>query len=191
MAPAHRAASGPTTTAPFPPVGRSSSLSGLLDPAGRRSSMPNADSLQLYHPMTLQSMPNNAAAHHHHGSPDYMAPRHVMGQTRSTHMGHMGGGVEYGSRSMGLYVSGQNGPHSAGPASSSHYLSSSDVPLSAPASMSNNPFSSNSQTGTQNLYPSLNPSPRIPHSSQTPGPYFDGQPGAPSSTPGSGYATPQ
>ncbi|KAF8895304.1 hypothetical protein BD779DRAFT_716304 [Infundibulicybe gibba] len=70
LAPAHRAASGPTTTAPFPPPGRG--LSGLLDPTGRRSSMPTADSLQLYHPMTLQSMPNTP--HHHHNSADYPTP---------------------------------------------------------------------------------------------------------------------
>ncbi|KAH6907968.1 hypothetical protein BKA70DRAFT_1427206 [Coprinopsis sp. MPI-PUGE-AT-0042] len=51
LAPAHRAASGPTTTAPFPPSSRSL---GLIDPMGRRASMPAADSLQLYHPMSLQ-----------------------------------------------------------------------------------------------------------------------------------------
>ncbi|KXN88134.1 Homeobox protein meis3-B [Leucoagaricus sp. SymC.cos] len=189
LAPAHRAASGPTTTAPFPPAGRSSSLS-YLDAPGRRASMPNAaDGLQLYYPMSLQSMPN-ASAGHHHGS-DYMPSRHMMGPTRSPHhLGPSGGGSEYGNRSMGLYVPGQGGPHSAGPTGPSHYLSStSDVPLSAPPSMSNNPFSSNSQTSAQNLYPSLNPSPRIPHSSQAP--YFEGQTGAPGSAPGSGYATPQ
>ncbi|KAF5360649.1 hypothetical protein D9756_004840 [Leucocoprinus leucothites] len=194
LAPAHRAASGPTTTAPFPPASRSSSLSGILDNAGRRASMPNAESLQLYHPMTLQSMPNTPAGHHHHGSSDYMPSRHMMGPTRSPHhLGPLGGGVEYGSRSMGLYVPGQGGPHSAGPTGPSHYLSSSsDVPLSAPPSMSNNPFSSNSQqTSQQNLYPPLNPSPRLPHSSQTPTQYFEGQTGAPGSAPGSGYATPQ
>lgn len=159
--------------------------------------MPNADSLQLYHPMTLQSMPSTPAGHHHHGSSDYMASRHMMGPTRSSHhLGPLSGGVEYGNRSMGLYIPGQGGPHSAGPTGpSSHYLSSSsDVPLSAPPSMSNNPFSSNSQqpSQTQNLYPSLNPSPRLPHSSQPPpAQYFEGQPGAPASAPGSGYATPQ
>ncbi|KAG5341129.1 hypothetical protein C0989_011352 [Termitomyces sp. Mn162] len=57
LAPAHRAASGPTTTAPFPPTTRSTSLSGLLDHGPRRASMPAPESLQLYHPMTLQSMP--------------------------------------------------------------------------------------------------------------------------------------
>ncbi|KAJ8521070.1 hypothetical protein ONZ45_g2184 [Pleurotus djamor] len=50
LAPAHRASSGPTTTAPFPPINRSA----LFDPLARRASMP-AESLQLYPPMTLQS----------------------------------------------------------------------------------------------------------------------------------------
>ncbi|KAF9554341.1 hypothetical protein CPC08DRAFT_712973 [Agrocybe pediades] len=55
LAPAHSAASGPTTTtAPFPP--------------SRRASLPSADTLQLYRPMTLQSMPNSPNVHHqrHH-----------------------------------------------------------------------------------------------------------------------------
>ncbi|KAF8967101.1 hypothetical protein BDZ97DRAFT_566160 [Flammula alnicola] len=82
LAPAHRAASGPTTTAPFPPSGRSASLSGLLDPIGRRASMPAAEALQLYHPMTLQSMPNSPSGHHHHSS-DYIGgpSRHMLGMS--------------------------------------------------------------------------------------------------------------
>ncbi len=146
--------------------------------------MPNADSLQLYHPMTLQSMPNTPGAHHH-GSSDYMGSRHMMGPTRSSHhLGPLNGNVEYGNRSMGLYVPGQ-GPHSAGPTGPSHY---SEVPLSAPPSMSNNPFSSNpSQQSQQNLYPS----PRLQQSNQPPpAQYFEGQ-GGPGSAPGSGYGTPQ
>jgi len=163
-------------------------MGGIIDPANRRASMPNADSLQLYPPMTLQSMPNTPAGHH--GSPDYIPSRHVMGPTRSSHhLGPLSGGVEYSSRSMGLYVPGQ-GSHSTGPTGPSHYLnSSSDIPLSAPPSMPNNPFSNPQQQ--QNLYSSLNPSPRLPHSTQPTAPYYEGQTGASSSAPGSGYATPQ
>lgn len=156
--------------------------------------MPNADSLQLYHPMTLQSMPNTPGPHHH-GSPDYMGSRHMMGPTRASphHLGPLNGNVEYGNRSMGLYAPGHGGPHSAGPTGpSSHY---SEVPLSAPPSMSNNPFSSNPSQSQQNLYPSLNPSPRLPQQSNQqqppPGQYFEGQTGGPGSAPGSGYGTPQ
>jgi len=165
-------------------------MGGIIDPANRRASMPNADSLQLYPPMTLQSMPNTPAGHH--GSPDYIPSRHVMGPTRSSHhLGPLSGGVEYTSRSMGLYVSGQ-GSHSTGPTGPSHYLnSSSDIPLSAPPSMPNNPFSNPQQTSQQNLYSSLNPSPRLPQSTQPTAPYYEGQTGASSSAPGSGYATPQ
>ncbi|KAF9013367.1 hypothetical protein BDQ17DRAFT_1343295 [Cyathus striatus] len=182
LAPAHRAASGPTTTAPFPPTGRSASLSTLLDPVGRRSSMPT-DSMQLYHPLTLNSLPNTPG-HHHHSS-DY-ASRLVGGVSRPSH--HLGG-IEYGSsRHMGLY--GQ-GPHSAGPTHSSHYLAS-DVPLSAPPTLPNNPFSTSTQS-QQNVYPSVLPSPRGHSSSQqAQPPYYsnDGQQHS-GSTPGSGYATPQ
>ncbi|KAJ6620747.1 hypothetical protein B0H10DRAFT_1911652 [Mycena sp. CBHHK59/15] len=71
LAPAHRAASGPTTTTPFPRA-----PPGPLD--ARRASLPSADSLQLYHPMTLQSLPHHhAMAHHpghHHSLPHHGAP---------------------------------------------------------------------------------------------------------------------
>ncbi|KDR82632.1 hypothetical protein GALMADRAFT_220619 [Galerina marginata CBS 339.88] len=160
LAPAHRAASGPTTTAPFPPTGRSTSLSGLLDPIGRRASMPAADALQLYHPMTLQSMPNSPSGHHH--SSEY-GSRHMLSMSSSRSGGHhLSGLSEYGQgRHMGLYVPNQ-GTHTSGHTQSSQYMSS-DVPLSAPPSLSNNPFSSHSShspSGQQNMYPSLLPSPR-------------------------------
>ncbi|TFK40705.1 hypothetical protein BDQ12DRAFT_733908 [Crucibulum laeve] len=178
LAPAHRAASGPTTTAPFPPSGRSASLSTLLDPVGRRSSMPNADSMQLYHPMTLQSMP---PSHHHHSS-DYSGSSRLLGLPSSR--SHLGALDFSSSRHMGIY----QGPHSAGPGHSSHYLSS-DVPLSAPPSLSGNPFSSHSSQ-QQNLYPSVLPSPRLPPPSQSQQYFNEGQSHS-GSAPGSGYATPQ
>ncbi|RDB17894.1 hypothetical protein Hypma_000803 [Hypsizygus marmoreus] len=195
LAPAHRAASGPTTTAPFPPSARSSSMSGLLDHAGRRSSMPTAESLQLYHPMTLQSMPNTPGGHH--GHPDY--PTRMLGLpiTRGSHQLGPASGMEYNQRHhMGIYSSGQ-GPHSAGPTPSSHFMSS-DVPLSAPPSLSSNPFSSHHSSQQQqqqsqgvNVYPSFNHSPRPTQGDQQPSHYFNDGHSHSGSAPGSGYATPQ
>ncbi|KAF4617396.1 hypothetical protein D9613_006010 [Agrocybe pediades] len=161
LAPAHRAASGPTTTAPFPPSGRSGSLSGLLDPIGRRASMPSADTLQLYHPMTLQSMPNSPNGHHHGHHSDYTSRHgqhgHIVGMS-SSRSSHLGGVNDYGSsgRQMGMYQQSTNSSGHSPP----HYLSS-DVPLSAPPSLSNNPFSShNNSSGQGGVYSSLLPSPR-------------------------------
>ncbi|KZT12132.1 uncharacterized protein LAESUDRAFT_733964 [Laetiporus sulphureus 93-53] len=55
LAPAHRAAAGPTTTTPFSSrPGGAQGPSSVLD-SGRRASMPT-DSLQLYYPMSLQSL---------------------------------------------------------------------------------------------------------------------------------------
>jgi hypothetical protein len=194
LAPAHRAASGPTTTAPFPPTGRSTSLSGLLDHSGRRSSMPTAESLQLYHPMTLQSMPPTPGGYHH--GPDHSSARGMLGLptiSRSSH--HLGSlsGMDYGQRhSMG---GGYPGPHSAGPTPSSH-LYNSDVPLSAPPSVSNNPFTSpHSSSQQQNMYPSYNPTSRLSQSTQgdqqPPQQYYNDGHSHSGSAPGSGYATPQ
>ncbi|KAL0960886.1 hypothetical protein HGRIS_005896 [Hohenbuehelia grisea] len=178
LAPAHRAASGPTTTAPFPPTGRT--LSSLLDPIGRRASMP-ADTLQLYHPMTLQSMPNTPAGHHH--GADYMSRGQLLGVPRSSHLSP--GSLDYHQQhrgSIGLYV----GPGQQG---SAHYMNSG-MPLSAPPSMAPNPFNGNGQGGQAqqgNMYPSFVPSPRQDQH-QAAQQYY-GEPAG--SAPGSGYATPQ
>ncbi|KAF8237132.1 hypothetical protein L208DRAFT_553340 [Tricholoma matsutake] len=186
LAPAHRAASGPTTTAPFPPSGRSASLSGLLDHGGRRSSMSTPDSLQLYHPMTLQSMPS-APGGYHHGS-DHTSSRNLLGLPISR-SSHSMSGVDYNQRHVGGYP----GPHSAGPTPPSHYMSS-DMPLSAPSSISNNPFSSHHSPSQQNMYPPFNPSPRLSHAAQaeqSPQTYFNDGHSHSGSAPGSGYGTPQ
>ncbi|KAG6909260.1 hypothetical protein DXG01_001322 [Tephrocybe rancida] len=187
LAPAHRAASGPTTTAPFPPSGRSASLSGLLDHNGRRASMPTAESLQLYHPMTLQSMPGPG----HHSSEYGSSTRSMLGGLPMIRPGNqLGGpasGMEYSSRHhMGIYSSGQ-GPHSAGPSPASHHYMSSDVPLSAPA------FGSHHSSQPPNVYPSYNHSPRVPPAGQSepPSGYFNDGHSHSGSAPGSGYATPQ
>lgn len=155
--------------------------------------MSTAETLQLYHPMTLQSMPNTPASHHHHAT-DYPTTRNMLGLPNRTshHLGGPASGMDYGQhRQMGLYSPGQ-GPHSAGPAASAHYMSS-EVPLSAPPSLSSNhPFSSQ-HSQQQNVYPSF--SPRLSHSSQgehppSQGYYNDGHSHS-GSAPGSGYATPQ
>ncbi|TEB22725.1 hypothetical protein FA13DRAFT_1757201 [Coprinellus micaceus] len=147
LAPAHRAASGPTTTAPFPPAGRSASLSGLLDPS---------HSLQLYHPMSLQSMPN---------TPSYE-----------------GGNSGRGGGGQLLYVPNNNSSshHSSGHhhhSNGHHHSGNYDVPLSAPPTLSGNPFSGGAGGGGGY-------SPRLPSASAG---YFDGT----GSAPGSGYGTPQ
>ncbi|KAF7299337.1 Homeobox domain-containing protein [Mycena indigotica] len=147
LAPAHRAASGPTTTAPYPPPGGGGlgvggrALPGLLD--ARRQSLPGADSLQLYHPMTLQSLPPQHHGHHpyahaHHPHHAHHAPLpHEMGYGRAPPVPalRMGPGMEY---------AGLPPPRSAGPggyAPQPGQGGAYGVPLSAPASMSGNPFS--------------------------------------------------
>jgi hypothetical protein len=172
LAPAHRAASGPTTTAPFPPTSRG--LSTLLDPMGRRASMP-ADTLQLYHPMTLQSMPNSS-------------PNYSSGYTNGRHNGslplprqHLGpaSNLDYDPGRSGAPLYGA-GPRSGAPTSSSHYDIS---PLSAPPAMPNNPFTSH---GTSHY--SYDSGARLAPTGQTQQSYYDS---AHHSGPGSGYHTPQ
>ncbi|KAG6828282.1 hypothetical protein H0H92_008492 [Tricholoma furcatifolium] len=192
LAPAHRAASGPTTTAPFPPSSRSASLGGLLDHNGRRASMPSPEALSLYTPMTLQTV------HSHH---DYSSStRSMLGGLpvgRSTlgpasgvdftqrHHGHSHGGH------MNMYSSGHghghpHGPHSAGPTPSSHHygIPASEIPLSAPA-YGHHPAS-------QGYGPSYSSRGAPPPGAQgEQGGYFNDGHSHSGSTPGSGYATPQ
>jgi hypothetical protein len=194
LAPAHRAASGPTTTAPFPPTTRNTSLSNFMD--GRRSSMPAADSLQLYHPMTLQSIPNTPAGHHHQSTDYAGSTRHMLGLPSTRHSLSSGstGGLEYNqSRNMGLYVPGQ-GPHSAGATQpSSHFMS---LPLSAPPTVPTMPFPSHhssqpqqSQSHQQSVYPAYSGARVSSQSAQQERQqqYYNDE----RSGPGSGYATPQ
>ncbi|KAK7469444.1 Homeobox protein tos8 [Stygiomarasmius scandens] len=169
LAPA-RPSTGPTTTAPFPPTGRSASLSGLLDPLSRRASLPaGPESLQLYHPLSMQSLPQS----------DYGRP---YPQSRSHHQMGPGGSLDYQPQGRGLNMYPQQS-----------YMNST-VPLSAPPTLSNNPFSS---PGTnQSMYTNGNylRAPGVGPGSGAAGQdsqhYFnDGT--SNSSAPGSGYATPQ
>ncbi|KZP19276.1 hypothetical protein FIBSPDRAFT_1045637 [Athelia psychrophila] len=81
LAPAHRAATGPTTTTPFPHSTGRHNAPGL-DSLGRRASIPS-DNLQLYHPMSLQSMPPSPLQHPnnaYHVPPDHLqSTRHMLG----------------------------------------------------------------------------------------------------------------
>ncbi|KAF7365457.1 Sin component scaffold protein cdc11 [Mycena venus] len=152
---------------------------------------PGADSLQLYHPMTLQSLPHHPSHHPHHA---YHPAHHPdMGYGRSMRMGP-GMGLDFSQHPSHAPRGGMYG----GPGTGGAY----GVPLSAPASMSNaNPFSP--PTGYL-------PSPREEGGPRG-GQYFDGPPhsggGGPGgggngnggngngngteSAPGSGYGTPQ
>ncbi|KAJ8080859.1 Homeobox protein tos8 [Marasmius tenuissimus] len=181
LAPA-RPSTNPTTTAPFPPTSRSASLSGLLDhPMSRRASLP-ADSLHLYHPLSLQSMPPR-----HPG--DYMGSngRPLLGLSQSgSHQHQMGpGGLDYNasqSRNVGnIYPN----------ALPQQPYMGSGVPLSAPPTLSNNPFtSSGSSGGTGSMYSNGSYS-RGQGSGQDQQYFGDAPSHSAGSTPGSGYATPQ
>ncbi|KAF9235185.1 hypothetical protein BU15DRAFT_51690 [Melanogaster broomeanus] len=163
LAPAHRAASGPTTSAPYPPPTRITPATTMLDPASRRASMP-ADGLQLYHPMSLQSIPSSNQSHAHSAGADYVGSnRHLLGMSqRSSHQynGSSGGGsngMEFSQNRHSLpYVPG-HGHHSGSGNQSAHYLASG-VPMSAPAALSPNPFASHNlgshQHHTQSMYSS-------------------------------------
>ncbi|KAI3611006.1 sin component scaffold protein cdc11, partial [Moniliophthora roreri] len=172
LAPA-RPSTNPTTTAPFPPTGRSASLSGLIDPMARRASLP-ADTVQLYPPLSLQSLPPNR------GPVEYMGS---AGRPMLSHQHQMGSGLDYNA-SHGRNIG--NIYPNAMPQQQSYM--GSGVPLSAPPTMSNNPFA----------YPNTSPNPNGSYS-RGPGQdqqYFSDGTGAshsngPGSAPGSGYGTPQ
>ena len=138
--------------------------------------MPSADALQLYHPMTLQSMPNSPNNHHHSSEYYSGSSRHMLGPSRSSH--HLSGGLEYSqSRQIGGLYGGAHSPSSHTPSS---YMTS-DVPLAGPPPYNAHPSSQ------QNMYPSLLPSPRSTGSQQ----YFSEGHGHSGSGSGSGYGTPQ
>ncbi|KAI0689255.1 hypothetical protein BC835DRAFT_1418642 [Cytidiella melzeri] len=152
LAPAHRAAQGPTTNGPY-----ATPLGGhprpILD-AGRRASMP-ADTLALHYPMSLQSIPDYTT------SP---STRHLVGMSRSMSSGHASvgslsatahhghhshhghhpyGGIDTYSR-QSLYGSTANSNNSSAALHPSSHVGGGGgggggylgVPMSAPASMS-------------------------------------------------------
>lgn len=144
LAPAHRAAAGPQTNMPYAATARPS----ILD-SGRRASMP-ADGLTLYHPMSLQSLPEYALGG---GS-----TRHMVGMARSMSSSHASAGAlaaGHGHHPYALDASYTRLPYGAGGAlhPSAHVGGSGGggqgylgVPLSAPASMgSPGPFGGQGQ----------------------------------------------
>lgn len=161
LAPAHKAAQGPTTSAPYPPQGRTVPPSSALEPLARRASMP-ADSLQLYHPMSLQAIGGGVGGPSVN-APDYVgSSRHLLGAMpgRSSHQysggspGALGGGQDFGTAgprlAMGYAGGGGHSHHSGqGGGGGGHYIPSG-VPMSSPASLSpsNHPFNSHTLNGT-------------------------------------------
>lgn len=130
LAPAHRAASGPTTSAPYPPAARTApAVSAMLEP--RRSATLPQESLQLYHPISLQSM--SASNQNHAPSPpsEYVGSnRHLVGlSSRSYHGGSSSLDVAPSRHPM-TYVPGQ-GHHAGNGSQAGHYIPSG-VPMSAP-----------------------------------------------------------
>lgn len=141
------------------------------------------DALQLYHPMTLQSVPNN----HHSSSYSGSSTRHLV-STMPPRSHTIGGDYAPSSRHMNVYPSG----HGGGSTHNGHYMSSEVGPLSAPPSLSNNPFSSHNShhhpsAGGQGVYSSILSSPR-PTPSGHHAQYFDAP--SHSNSNGSGYGTP-
>ncbi|TFK48630.1 hypothetical protein OE88DRAFT_1713800 [Heliocybe sulcata] len=185
LAPAQRAASNPSTTSPYP-ASRPAATAALIQ-NGRRASMPT-DSLQLYHPLSLQSLPSQ------HSTPDYMQSRHMMGAQRASISGAYG--MDYSTNRLG-YV-GQSSGHS--------YMSSHSVPMTAPAALSGSPLSLHGSGGYSHQAPGLYAQQQSHHSG---GGYLTGQNSGGNggggggrdryysdshsngSAPGSGYPTPQ
>jgi hypothetical protein len=142
----------------------------------RRASMPGGnETLQLYHPMTLQSVP-------HSSSYPASSTRHMV--SNMPPRSHTLGG-EYAPsnrHNMGMYPPSQNGGSGHHPPSG-HYMSSDVGPLSAPPSLSNNPFSSHHPSSGV-LYPSSRSTPSGHHAS-----YLNDTSSHSNST-GSAYGTP-
>jgi hypothetical protein len=105
----------------------------MMDPMSRRASMPT-ENLQLYHPLSLQSLPHG---HHHNLSPEYVgSTRHMLGLPPVQRASYSGP-----SSAGGLYV----------PSSASMGHSYSTAPMSAPPGLAPNPFHGSSH---QSLYSS-------------------------------------
>ncbi|KAG2365153.1 hypothetical protein BDR07DRAFT_1278135 [Suillus spraguei] len=164
LAPAHRAAQGPTTSAPYPSSTRAVPASSLLDPVARRASLP-AESLQLYHPMSFQSLQgghgqqNSASAEFGGSGRQLLArPAHYNGGG-----GGGGGSLDYSQNRLGLSTYNLGHNHHSGTEGQSGYLPSG-VPMSAPPSLPSNPFGSHNMHNQSSLY-----SAQHHHSSLSPG----------------------
>ncbi|KIM47217.1 hypothetical protein M413DRAFT_23455 [Hebeloma cylindrosporum] len=177
LVPAHRAALGQTTTAPFPPSNTGASLTGP-DPIKRRASMLGPNAFQLSHPMTLQSAPtvSSSDGYHHSNYPSGGSLQHILNASSSRSPRH----PEW-----------QMARYNPGSGESEHSQSSGyigpDIPVFTPPTLSGNPFFSNSQSSGSSTYPSLLPSPSFGGGPQEP--YLND--GSSHSGSGSGSAKPQ
>ncbi|KAG1763032.1 hypothetical protein EDD22DRAFT_888910 [Suillus occidentalis] len=161
LAPAHRAAQGPTTSSPYPSSTRAVPASSLLDPVARRASLP-AESLQLYHPMSLQSLQGghqNSASAEFGGSGRQLLARPV--HYNGGGGGGGGGGLDYSQNRLGLSAYNLGHSHHSGSGGQSSYLPSG-VPMSP--SLPSNPFGSHNMHNQSSLY-----SAQHHHSSLSPG----------------------
>ena len=146
------------------------------------------DTLQLYHPMTLQSVPNN----HHSSSYSGSSTRHLV-SSMPPRSHNLAGEYGHSSRHMNGYPSSGQGGGSGHNGHNGHYMSEVG-PLSAPPSLSNGPFSSHNShhhpsAGGQGAYSSLLSSPRSTPSGHHAS-YFNDTPSHSNSNGGSGYGTP-
>ncbi|GJE91808.1 homeobox domain-containing protein [Phanerochaete sordida] len=181
LAPAHRAAASPQTNMPYSaPASRPSLLDG-----GRRASMP-ADGLTLYHPMSLQSLPEYAlgsSTRHMVGMARSLSSSHGLASAHASHHHHPYAldasytRLPYGAGGA-LHPSAHVGGSGGGGGGAGAYLG---VPLSAPASMSSpSPFG-----GYQGSYS------RVSSEGAGQGSYaFAEHAHSVSPQPGSGYTTP-
>ncbi|OCH91117.1 hypothetical protein OBBRIDRAFT_792628 [Obba rivulosa] len=194
LAPAHRAAAGPTTTTPF---NSRSGPSSVLD-TGRRASMPT-DSLQLYYPMSLQSL--------EHGMPS--STRHMVGMTRSLSSSHAGGlgshhspyglDASYAQGRLAYGGGGGGALHPSGLGGSGGQGGYLGVPMSAPPALTNpssflgsNPHQQQSVYGQSPGYMAGGGSNgRMLTPQDEPQPRYSFPDHSASPQPGSGYATPQ
>ncbi|KAG1749347.1 hypothetical protein EDB19DRAFT_186458 [Suillus lakei] len=161
LAPAHRAAQGPTTSAPYPSSTRTVPASSLLDPVARRASLP-AESLQLYHPMSLQSL-QAGHGHQNSASAEYGGTGRQLLARPPHYNGSGGGGLDYSQNRLGLSTYNLGQSHHSGSGGQSGYLPSG-VPMSAPPSLPSNPFGSHNMHNQSSLY-----SAQHHHSSLSPG----------------------
>lgn len=146
LAPAHRAAAGPQTNLPYATPARP-----VLD-SGRRASMP-ADSLTLYHPLSLQSLPEyahmsgarqlvglsrsmsssglNAHGHHPYAAPldSYGHSRLSYGNTALHPSSHVGGG-SMGGMQPSSYLGASAYQSHSGYASNNGYSRAAEAPSS-------------------------------------------------------------
>ncbi|KAI0775493.1 hypothetical protein BD413DRAFT_491368 [Trametes elegans] len=217
LAPARHNTAGPTTTTPF--ATRSGVAIGMPAPAmgglgvptaldtGRRMSMPT-DSLQLYYPMSLQSL-----AHDPHGH--QLSTRHMVNMSRSLSSSHATagslalGGHGHGHSPYGLHDSYASGrlsyggtgalhpssshPHHGGSTTSPGGFFNSGSYLGGQSTSIYGQSAGYAQSGSHHAPPSQSPGARVltPGNDDQGGYRFPEHSASPGPGSGSGYGTPQ